>query len=65
MMAHDRGELLVAQDRDHPRAVDRVALDDLELFVGQPLGLVEDLYGSVDLAHVVNRCGRANPGNLT
>jgi hypothetical protein len=64
MVAHDCGQLVVTQVRRHPRPVERVSFDDRELLVGEPCSLVQDLGRNVDLTHVVNRCGRANSGNL-
>ncbi len=63
-MADDVHELGVAHRREHVGAVDRVALDDLELLVVERPLLVEDLDRRVDLAHVVDERRRADLGDL-
>ena len=64
VVADHRGDLGVADAARHHRAVDRVALDQRELAVGQAPGLVEDGARRVQLADVVQRGGRADLGDL-
>ena len=62
--ANDRGQLRVAERRDHRRAVAGMALDQRELLLGEPAGLGQDRPRHVDLADVVHECGRADPRHL-
>ena len=55
MVTDDRADLGVGGGLEQRGAVNRVAHDHLELGVGQPAGLVEDLPGRVDLADVVHQ----------
>ena len=64
MMAHHRGQLGVLKLRHHPRTVDRVALDDFKLRVGQPAGLVQDGCWRADLADIVKRGREPHFGHL-
>ena len=64
MVAHHLGQLGVLELRHHPRTVDRVALDDLKLHVGQPTGLVQDGRWRADLADIVKRGRDPHLGHL-
>ncbi len=66
MMEHDLGDLRVADAdaAEQLRAVARVELDDRELAIGQPAGLVQDLARRVDLADVVHERGRLDLADL-
>ena len=57
VVAHDRGDLRLTRRRHHRGAVGGVELDDRVLAVGELFGLVQDLPGGVDLAHVVQQGG--------
>ena len=60
MVADDRADLGVRGGREQCGAVAGVALDDVELGVGEAAGLVEDFSRRVDLADVVHERGLAD-----
>src|ERR1035437_2231200 len=64
VVADDRCQFCVAEHHGHPRPVDGVPLDHLELVVGQRAPLAEDRRGRLELSDIVNRGGRADPGHL-
>ncbi len=64
VVADHRDDHRIAEAGGHVGAVARVAADDLELLLGEPAGLVEDLARGVELADVVQRGGGADLGDL-
>jgi hypothetical protein len=63
-MADHRRDCGILGLGEHLGAVCGVALDNLELLVGEPAGLVEDLPRRVNLAHVVHRGGEPDLRDL-
>ena len=64
MVQDDRGQLFVTEACHHLGAVHWVTFDEIELRVGEPGRLIENLSWNAELADIVNQRGSANRLNL-
>ncbi|MDQ6746429.1 MAG: hypothetical protein M3Z27_10510 [Actinomycetota bacterium] len=65
MMQDDRGQLFVTKAGHHLGAVHWVTFDEIELPVGEPVRLIENLRWNAELADIVDQRGGANRLNLS
>ena len=65
VMADDRGEVRITENRNQVRAAARVELDHIELLICERRGFLEDRRRGIELANVVEGGSRADFRDLS